>query len=158
MKTWGVEVYLDHSWPRYLLEVSGHLNPPNALPPKKSPGTHLIGGLMGPKSCLDTVEKIKFFVPSGIWTPAVQPIARCYTNWAIPVPITPLYVRFFIIIRKRTFLCSNTLQGIQNITAHVSMTISKLFYSLVRPTRVLVSCNCNISNYLPRTIVIGAYT
>jgi hypothetical protein len=47
----GVEVLLHHSWPWHKVEVSGHLHAPAALPP----GTHRIGGWVGPRAGLDTV-------------------------------------------------------------------------------------------------------
>jgi hypothetical protein len=49
------------SWPRHWLELSGQLRAPTALPPGgKAPGTHWIGGWVGPRDGLDDVEKRKF--------------------------------------------------------------------------------------------------
>jgi hypothetical protein len=42
------------------MEVIGQLHASTALPPgKKKPGTHWIGGWMGPRTVLDAVVKIK---------------------------------------------------------------------------------------------------
>jgi hypothetical protein len=42
------------------MEVSGQLHVPAALPPgEKAPGTHWIGGWVGPSVGLDAVEKRK---------------------------------------------------------------------------------------------------
>jgi hypothetical protein len=52
---------------------------------KTAPGTHLTRGWVGPRADLDAVLKRNTYLLHlpGI-TPAVQPVARCYTNWAIP--------------------------------------------------------------------------
>jgi len=40
------------------MEVSGQLHAPAALPPKeRAPGTHWIGGWVGPRAGLDAVAK-----------------------------------------------------------------------------------------------------
>jgi hypothetical protein len=41
------------------MEVSGQLHAPAALPQGKEPGTHWIGGCVGPRASLDTVVKGK---------------------------------------------------------------------------------------------------
>jgi len=49
--------------------VSSQLHAPTALPPKeRTPGTHWIGGWVGPKTGLDTVVKRK--IPSPFLAPA----------------------------------------------------------------------------------------
>ena len=54
------------------MEVRGQYNPPTAspTPPREEnePGTHWIGGLAGPRACLDILEKRKTF-RVGIWNP-----------------------------------------------------------------------------------------
>jgi hypothetical protein len=48
------------------MEVSGQLHAPAALPPaKETPGTHWIGGWVGPRTVLDTVVKRKIPSPVG---------------------------------------------------------------------------------------------
>jgi hypothetical protein len=39
------------------MEVSGQFHAPAALPPVKPPGTHWIGGWVGPRTGLDAVVK-----------------------------------------------------------------------------------------------------
>jgi hypothetical protein len=49
-----------YSSPRHLLEASGKLHVSAALPPsKESPGTNWIGGWVGPRNCLDDMDKRK---------------------------------------------------------------------------------------------------
>jgi hypothetical protein len=52
-------------------------------PRERAPGTHWIGGWVGPRAVLDTVVKRK--IPSPRWesnpiTPIVQPVAQRYTD------------------------------------------------------------------------------
>jgi hypothetical protein len=62
------------------MEVSGQFHTPAALLPReRAPGTHWIGGWVGPRASLDTVVKRK--IPSPCWesnsgTPIVQPVAQ----------------------------------------------------------------------------------
>jgi hypothetical protein len=66
------------------MEVSGQLHAPAALPPReRAPGTHWIGGWMGPTAVLDTVVKRKIPSPrreSNLRTPIVQPVTQRYTD------------------------------------------------------------------------------
>jgi hypothetical protein len=69
------------------MEVSGQLHAPVAFTTReRAPGTHWIGGWVGPKTVLDAVVKRKIPSPrreSNPRTPIVQPVAQCYTDWAI---------------------------------------------------------------------------
>jgi len=69
------------------MEVSDQLHAPAALPPgKEPPGTHWIGGWVGPRAVLDAVEKRKIPSPrreSNPDHPIVQPVASPYTDWTI---------------------------------------------------------------------------
>jgi hypothetical protein len=59
------------------MEVSGQLHALAALPPGKDPGTHWIGGWVGPRAVLDPVVKRKIPNPSresNPRTPIVQPV------------------------------------------------------------------------------------
>jgi hypothetical protein len=49
-------------------------------PRGENPGTHWIGGCVGLRAVLDVVEKRKILASESIRTPAVQPIARHYTD------------------------------------------------------------------------------
>jgi hypothetical protein len=107
-----------------------------------------------PKSRLDTAEKIKVPCPHRDSKPGSPARSPLLYRRSCPFRLD-CYMYIFIIIRKRTFLRSRTLQGNQYITAHVNMTISKVFYAFVKLIRVLVF---SISIYLPRIIVIGVHT
>jgi hypothetical protein len=58
------------------------------IPKKRAPGTHWIGGCVGPRAILDTVVKKKIPSPrreSNSTTPIVQPVAQRYTDWATDI-------------------------------------------------------------------------
>jgi hypothetical protein len=69
------------------MEVSGQFHTPAALNPKeRAPGTHCIGGWVGPRAGLDAVVKRKIPSPrreSNPRTPIVQPEVQRYTDWTI---------------------------------------------------------------------------
>jgi hypothetical protein len=53
---------------------------------ERAPGTHWIGGWVGPRAVLDAVVKRKIPSPrrvSNSRTPTVQPVTQRYTDWAI---------------------------------------------------------------------------
>jgi hypothetical protein len=53
---------------------------------ERAPGTHWIGGWVGPKAVLDAVVMRKIPSPlreSNLRTPIVQPVAQRYTDWDI---------------------------------------------------------------------------
>jgi hypothetical protein len=77
------------------MRVGGQLHTPAALPPGKRPGTHCIGGWMGPRAGLDGCGKSR--PPPGFDTRTVQPVASRYTNYAIPVP-THTHTHIYIYI------------------------------------------------------------
>jgi hypothetical protein len=55
-------------------------------PRERAPGTHYVGGWVGPRAVLDAVVKRKIPIPrrkSDPRTPTVQPLAQRYTDWAI---------------------------------------------------------------------------
>jgi hypothetical protein len=66
------------------MEVSSQLHAQAALPPRKrAPGTHWIGGWVGPRAGLEAVVKRK--IPSthresNSRTAIVQPVAQRYTD------------------------------------------------------------------------------
>jgi hypothetical protein len=66
------------------MEVSGQLHAPAALPPgERAPGTHWIGGWVGPTAVLDAVVKRTISSPRrelNPRTPIVQPVAQRYTE------------------------------------------------------------------------------
>jgi hypothetical protein len=72
------------------------LRPGRFTPRERVPGTHWIGGWVGPRAGLDAVSKRKIHSPrreSKPDHPIVQPVASRYTDWAIPVHFTPVIGR-----------------------------------------------------------------
>jgi hypothetical protein len=71
----GERIYKStYSWPRDYLEVSSQLHVPICLAPgKEPPGTHCIGGWVGPTAGLDVVEKRKSLPLQGL---ELQPLGR----------------------------------------------------------------------------------
>jgi hypothetical protein len=60
--------------------------PGRFTPTERTPGTHRIGGWVGPRAVLDAVVKRKIPSPrleSNSRTQIVQPVAQRYTDWAI---------------------------------------------------------------------------
>jgi len=70
------------------MRVGGQRHAPAGLPPER-PGTYCIGGWVGPRAGLDGCGKISS--PPGFDTRTVQPVASCYTHWAIPAHSYGLY-------------------------------------------------------------------
>ena len=57
---------------------------PRPLYPRERPGTHCIGGCVGPRACLDGCGKSRPHTP-GFDPRTVQPVTSRCTHWAIPV-------------------------------------------------------------------------
>jgi hypothetical protein len=68
------------------MEVSDQFHAPAPLPPWKSLLHPLDRRLGGPQSESGRCEEEKNLAPDGIRTPAGQPVARRYTDRAIPTP------------------------------------------------------------------------
>jgi hypothetical protein len=69
---------------------SGHFSPG-----KKAPGTHWKGGWVGPRGCLDAVEKRKSLVPTRNQTyvpPSFSPKRSRYTDLSIPEPSLHVHI------------------------------------------------------------------
>jgi hypothetical protein len=79
---WGVEVYLQAFLTSALDGGEWSASPPGHFNPReRAPGTHWIGGWVGPRAVLDTVVKKKIPSPrreSNPRTPIVQPVAQRY--------------------------------------------------------------------------------
>ena len=58
--------------------VGGQRHAPAALPLGKRPGTHCIGGLVGPRAGMGRCGKSR--LTPGFDPRTVQPVANCYTN------------------------------------------------------------------------------
>jgi hypothetical protein len=78
---WGVEVWL-HAFLTLALYGGGwsasHTG--RFTPSERAPGTHWIGGWVGPRAGLDTIVKEKFQTLPGPEPLIVQPIAQRYTT------------------------------------------------------------------------------
>jgi hypothetical protein len=62
--------------------------PPPLYPEEIGPGTHWIGGFVGPRDGLDDVKKRKFSTLSGLeLRPLGLPVPSRYTDYAIPAHI-----------------------------------------------------------------------
>jgi hypothetical protein len=70
------------------MEMSGQLHSLAALLPEKEPGTHMLGGWVGPRAGLDVVGKRKSLACAGNRTPVVQPVARREAERTIPASRT----------------------------------------------------------------------
>jgi hypothetical protein len=89
-------------------------------PRERAPGTHWIGGWVGPRAILDAVVKRKIPSPHqelNPRTPIVQPVAQHYTNWPVmalhDLNITPN-------VKKGQLLCSTTFYRIsENVNLRV---------------------------------------
>jgi hypothetical protein len=69
------------------MKVSGQHHEPPALPPaKEPPGIHWIGDWVGRRALSESYGEEENLTPAVIRTPAVQPVARLYTDWAISTP------------------------------------------------------------------------
>jgi hypothetical protein len=81
----GEKARLYHPWPQQLMVVNGRLHNPTVLPAGKEPPYPLDRKLQMPQSRSGSYAEEKNLTPTENWTPAVQPVARYFTNWAIPV-------------------------------------------------------------------------
>ena len=73
--------------------VSGQQHAPATLYPRVRPGTHFIGGWVGPRAGLDQCGKPR--PPQGFDPRTVQPVASGYTDRAIPAHVGDQYGKFF---------------------------------------------------------------
>jgi hypothetical protein len=86
MRIEGVKVSSTHSLTLALDGGEWSASRPGRFTPKeRAPGTHWIGGWVGPRAVLDAVVKRKIPSPcreSNPRTPIVQLVAQRYTDWA----------------------------------------------------------------------------
>jgi hypothetical protein len=78
--------------------------PGRFTPRESAPCTHWIEGWVGPRVGLDAMEKRKFcHARNG--TQVAQPVARRYTDWVIPTPLSlslSLYIYIYIYTHTHT--------------------------------------------------------
>jgi hypothetical protein len=84
---WGEWMYSStHALTSALDEGDWSASRPGRFTPReRAPGTHWIGGWVGPRAVLDAVVKRKIHSPrreSNPSTPIVQPVAQRYTDFA----------------------------------------------------------------------------
>jgi hypothetical protein len=95
---WGVRYSSTHSLTSALDGGEWSASRHNRFTPReRAPGTHWIGGWVGPRTVLDAVMKRKIPSPrreSKPRTPIVQPVAQRYTDWAITAPNLIILVVF----------------------------------------------------------------
>ena len=66
-----------------MIDGGGWSTPPSGrFTPQERPNTHCIGGGLGPRARLDSCRKSR--PPPGFDPRIVEPVAGCYTDWAIP--------------------------------------------------------------------------
>jgi hypothetical protein len=105
MKTyWGVEVKLHDSLTSTLEGGEWSVSRPSRFTPReRAPGTHWIGGWVGPGAVLDAVVKRKIPSPrreSNPKTPIVQPIIQRCTDWAAT------FLRLFVSVSEPHSHCN----------------------------------------------------
>jgi hypothetical protein len=80
-----------HSQSRHKMEWVVSITPrPRFTPEERTPGTHCIGGWVGPRAGPDTEARGKILCPcrgSNPDRPVVLPVVRHYTAWANPAPL-----------------------------------------------------------------------
>jgi hypothetical protein len=89
--------------------------PGRFTPRERAPGTHWIGGWVGPRAVLDAVVKRNIPSPSresNLRTPIVQPIVQRYTDWAITAgsyqnEYKYVYIYIYITEEPQSYLCAN---------------------------------------------------
>jgi hypothetical protein len=113
-------------------------------PKERAPGTHWLGGWVGPRTVLDAVMKKK--IPSPRWqsnprTPIVQPVAQRYTGWAMTafnamfiskqiLSALFLIIMFGLLARTYLFIPSDS---IPLLYLHVHLTIIIILF-FISPT------------------------
>ena len=78
--------------------LGGQFHAPAALPPGNRPGTHCMGGWVGPRAVLDGCGNSRHPPRFDPW--AIQPVASRYTDWDIPAH------RVLCIIYNSTCYCT----------------------------------------------------
>jgi hypothetical protein len=104
---------------------------------ERAPGTHWIGGWVGPRAVLDSVVKRKIPSPrreSNPRTPIVEPVAQRYTHWAI----TALYLLIVCCL-------------IQGITSPLRLGTAKL----ALPSEFLFT-HCSYNHFCVSRVIIKA--
>jgi hypothetical protein len=84
------------------MEVSGQASRTGRFTPvDTAPDTRCVGDWVGPRADLKAVGKRKHLAPTGNRTQAVQPVARRYTDWAIPAPRSSIFTIKILKVKYR---------------------------------------------------------
>jgi len=89
-------------------------NSPAAYP-REPPGTHCIGGWVGPRTGQDGCGKSR--PPPGFDPRTVQPVASRYTDWAIPARRTGSFVKFCAFMTYIWKICVKNYTGVHFLNA-----------------------------------------
>jgi hypothetical protein len=88
------------------MEVSGQLYSPADLPLKRSPGTHWIGGWVGPRTGLDDHGEEKILDPTGTRTLALRPArSKSLNRLSYPGSVKILYIYFKLLLILIDYKC-----------------------------------------------------
>jgi hypothetical protein len=96
---------------------------------ERTPGTHCIGGWVGPRAGLDTEVGGKILCPrrgSNLDRPVVQPVVRYYTAWAtrLIIHLLPYHKRYIVqSLRKRRKI---TIKTIPTLALKISVKLAGL--------------------------------
>jgi hypothetical protein len=61
-------------------------------PKQRAPGTHCIGGWVGPRAGVDDVEKFVAYPDANSYPSVIQPVASRYTDYAVIIIITIIII------------------------------------------------------------------
>jgi hypothetical protein len=142
----GAEVYLHYSWTRHRIDVNGQLHDTGRYIPEERPDTYCIRDWFFSWNGLDPVEYINISFISENCMPAVQLVARRYTDWAILANAIDGYARLnnIPIIRFSRLLCFHTTR------THRIRRLQKFF--VAAGMRLLRCCLATVERYTDRPI------
>jgi hypothetical protein len=115
----GVDVQSHSSGLQHLLEVSGQLHAPAALPPGKEPRYPLDGTLGGPQSRSGRGENSCPYWDSNSDPSVIQPIASPYSDYASPVLNEMVQIAINYKLRRtnsKIYNIEHVVSDIQNLT------------------------------------------
>jgi hypothetical protein len=107
-------------------------HPGRFTPGERTPGTHCIGGWVGPRTGFDIMEETKCLAPTTNQTHAAQFMARHYTDWAIPSPHPHIQIHTY----KTNFLEQNPSREAYNCPAAQEIHFYGTRVSIIVLTRV----------------------
>jgi hypothetical protein len=111
------KLFIHPSFPRYVLcaLLISHSRPGRFTPGEGAPGTHWIGGWVGPRAGLDDMEKWKFLTLPGLELRPLSRRARSQSLYGLRYPGSHVQGQLYILIYP---LLRNCKSSIQKITLH----------------------------------------